>query len=180
MSAGTAEEMVTVGVVAKPHGVKGELAVISHAGSPGIFAGLETVWLKPPSGRPRRFGLRACRPHKDRVLLVLAGVTDRDEAEKWRRAEVLAKRDDLPPPQEDEVFLFELQGWAVALDDGTDLGTITDVMVWPAEVWTITTPQGREVLFPVAEEFVTGVDAEAGRVRISPPPGLLELYLDLE
>lgn len=45
------------------------------------------------------------------------------------------------------------------------------------EIWTITTPDGREVLFPVQQEFVVELDPDQGIAVISPPPGLLEIYL---
>jgi 16S rRNA processing protein RimM len=44
-------------------------------------------------------------------------------------------------------------------------------------LWSIRTPDGKEVLFPAVEEFVLDIDLEAGSVRIAPPPGLLDLYL---
>jgi 16S rRNA processing protein RimM len=46
------------------------------------------------------------------------------------------------------------------------------------EIWTILTPEGREILFPAAPDFVLEINPEAGLARIAPPPGLLALYLE--
>jgi len=59
------------------------------------------------------------------------------------------------------------------------MGVVADIMLpGGQEVWTIATDDGREVLFPVVEEFLVAVDPEARTVTIAPPPGLLELYLE--
>jgi 16S rRNA processing protein RimM len=46
------------------------------------------------------------------------------------------------------------------------------------EIWAIHTDGGREILFPVVEDFVLSVNLEEGRAVIDPPPGLLEIYLE--
>jgi len=43
------------------------------------------------------------------------------------------------------------------------------------ELWVIETPDGKEILFPAVPDFVDAVDLERGIIRISPPPGLLDL-----
>ena len=202
------KDFVVVGEILKPHGVRGELRVVCHAQSPFLFDELVCVYLRPgprtprpdplatlgpgplrpgqvararrrPPARPRRVEVTSWREHKDLVLLTLAGVDDRDAAEALRGHEVLARKADLPDPGGEELFLHEIQGLTVLLDGGERLGEVRDIMLpGGQEVWTIVTDDGREVLFPVAEEFLVAVDPQAGTVTIAPPPGLLELYLD--
>lgn len=205
MTAG-AKDFIVVGEVLKPHGVKGELRVASYADSPFLFDEVPRVYLRPgprtpvpeperpaprrgrgrPRGRaprpaavhPREMKVVSWREHKGAVLMVLDGVPDRNAAEAVRGCEVLVRREDLPEPEEGELFLDELTGLSILLEDGTALGEVVDVMLpGGQEVWTIRTADGREVLFPVAEEFLLHVAPENGVVTIAPPPGLLELYL---
>jgi 16S rRNA processing protein RimM len=123
--------------------------------------------------------VRACRGE---LLLTLRGVDSRDKAEELRRHHVLISRNMLPPPAEGEVYLFSLPGLRVLARDeegaDADIGRIASVDT-PAgqEIWTILTPEGREILFPAAPDFVLDIDPEAGFARIAPPPGLLALYL---
>jgi len=44
------------------------------------------------------------------------------------------------------------------------------------EIWSIQGIDGKEILFPVAGEFIQDINIESGEIIISPPPGLLELY----
>lgn len=175
----TPSDEVTVGLVARPHGVRGEVVVESRLDDPELFYGLRTVRLAPPTpgaaGTTRR--VRSWRPLKDRMLLSLDGVNDRDAAEALRGQAVLVKASDLPPPSEDDIFLRDLLGCRVATSRIPDLGVIEDVSLpGGSELWIIRHPSGREILFPAAPEFVTEVDLEAKLVQVDPPPGLLELY----
>jgi 16S rRNA processing protein RimM len=174
-------KFIVIGEVARVHGLKGEFSVIWHADSPSLLDALPAVYLKlPDMDRPKRFGVRARREHQGRILLWLDKVDGRDAAEAWRGAELLAKAEDLPGLDDDEVYLHDLLDAEALLPDGERLGRITAVTAEPTEVWTIETDDGKEVLFPVAEEFVVSMDLVAGQVVIEPPPGLLELYLEAE
>jgi 16S rRNA processing protein RimM len=175
------KDFVVIGEVAKPHGVKGEVRVHTHTESPSFFSGLDEIWLAAGDGRLRAYEIVAARTHKGGVLLTLAGVEDRDAAEMLRGAEVRVPEDALPEPAEDEIYMHEVLGLEVRLPDGGLLGTVRDFEVrGDSEVWSVEAPDGREILLPVADEFIVELDAEARRAVADPPPGLLELYLGSE
>lgn len=175
---------VALGEVARPHGIKGELRINARVDSPAFFDSLQAVWLGRDEKRPRRHRLLSWRLHQGAPLLTLEGVPDRNAAELLRGLLVLVPAEDLPEPAEDEVYLHELEGAAVlvAPDDPegepVPLGVLENFFeAGGQETWSIRTPDGREVLFPVAEEFIESIDEESGEIVISPPPGLIELYL---
>ena len=104
-------------------------------------------------------------------------------AETLRGLAVCVRSEDVPPPEPDEVFLHELLGLRVRLAAASptdpDLGILEDVQdAGGTELWHIRDTQGREILFPAADELVPEIDLDAGIVVIDPPPGLLELYQD--
>jgi len=178
-------DLVAVGQVIKPHGVKGECCVLSYADSPALFDALDRVRLTPEGGDPalgRPARIVSWRPHKGRVLVIFKGVDDRDAAEALRGLELVVPVAELPPPDEDEFWLMDLPGLEVRLPGGEVLGPIVRVDTPPGpvvgqEIWVIDA-HGREVLFPAVAEFVVQVDLEAGFVVIDPPPGLLDIYLN--
>lgn len=135
------------------------------------------------SGRmalPKRYDIVDMRMHKGAPLLTLSGIVDRNMAESVRNQNILVPRSRLPRLEEDEIFMSQLPGLEVfTLDDkSVPLGIISAVDDTAGqEIWTITTPDGREVLFPVQQEFVVELDPDQGIAVISPPPGLLEIYL---
>ncbi len=170
------DSLILVGRIVKPHGIKGELCVDFYADSPSIL-GAE-VWLGLPPAPRRAAGVTACRFHHDRLLLTLDGILDRNAAETLRGAEILVPRERLPKLKEGEVYLADLPGFAVILQEtGEIIGTITEAgLASGQEIWQITTPAGKDILFPAVPEFVAALDAQARTAHICPPPGLLELY----
>ena len=193
-----AHGMVAVAHVAKPHGIRGELCMDSHAGSPLLFAPGHTLFLATPAagggpGRPRPYTVLASREHTGRMLVTLEGVPDRTAADLLRGAEVFIAEADLPAPDEGEEYLFRLLGSRVFLPDsaapdgktapGEELGVFEAILDTPGQVtWVIrgTGPKavGAEILFPAVPLFILSLDAERKRIVIDPPPGLIELYLD--
>lgn len=170
------EGFVLLGTVARPHGIRGELAVDWYADAPpGDFPRL---WLCRRGAAPRAVALLAGRIHKGRPLLLLEGVTTRDEAEALRGCGLCVPRADLPEPPEGEAYLADLLGADVLLPDGSRIGRLDHVEM-PAgrEVWAILTDAGREILFPARPAFIRSFDLKGRRVRIDPPPGLLDVYL---
>lgn len=170
------EGFVLLGVVARPHGLRGEFAADWYADAPpGDFPRL---WLCRRGATPRAAALLAARAHKGRPLLLLEGAATRDEAEALRGAGLCVPRADLPEPPEGEAYLADLIGADVMLPDGGRIGRLDHVET-PAglEVWAILTDSGREILFPARPEFIRSFDLDGRRVCIDPPPGLLDVYL---
>lgn len=179
-----AHGLVAVARVAKPHGIRGELCMDTHAGSPLLFAPGRTLFLAVPGpgggpGRPRAFEVAACREHTGRLLVTLKGVPDRNAADLLRGAEVFVSEADLPPPDAGEEYLHRLLGSRVLLADGTALGVFEAILDTPGQLtWVIRAQSGQEILFPAVPEFILGLDAKRGEIVVDPPPGLVELYLD--
>ena len=66
-------------------------------------------------------------------------------------------------------------GLAVRDEDGTEIGTLKDVMETGAnDVYVIALADGRELLLPAIRQCVLEVDVEAGFIRIHILDGLLD------
>ncbi len=173
-----AKDLLTCGKVVKPHGLKGELCIIWHADSPLLLQETGKIYLRMPAERPRAFRPEALREHRNRLLLQLEQITGRDEAEKWRGAEILVDARELPREDEDEVYLYELLGCRVYLDSGKYLGLLQGFVPQKnGEIWQIVDEKGTEILFPAEDDFIVHLDPGAKKAVISPPEGLLDLYL---
>ncbi len=171
-------ELLLVAEVVKSHGLKGEVCIDSHADSPFSFDEVSSLYLQSKGQKPRRFVVQSFRRHKGRALVIFKGINDRDKADTLRGMDVLVQKEDLPELRADEVYMYQLKNASVELEDGTAVGTISDFLFAPGqETWVISSPEGREILFPAVAEFVLSVDVEAGKVVIAPPEGLLELYM---
>lgn len=170
--------LVTIGTLARPHGIKGEIRVNYYAESPLLLRG--EVYLQAGNQPPRKMEVDTVRMHQGTPLVRFVAAPDRTAAELLRGQEVLVPDADLPEPDEDEVYLRDMLGLSVLLDaTGEHLGVLDHVLFHgEQEVWVILTPSGREIFLPAVPEFVADIDLDAERIRITPPEGLLELYTD--
>jgi 16S rRNA processing protein RimM len=168
---------IIIGKITKPHGIKGEVSVDFYADSPSILG--QTVWLKLPPAPPYTCEVLVTRRHQGRLLLTLENVPDRTAAELLRNAEVLIPRDRLPALEPGEIYLADLPGFTVILKETNEpIGEIVEIDLSSGqEIWRIATPTGKEVLFPAVPEFVAELNAETRTAHITPPSGLLEIYL---
>ncbi|GAB7023887.1 ribosome maturation factor RimM [Salidesulfovibrio brasiliensis] len=172
------KSFVTVGKVVKPHGIRGEFSMHLYADSPLLFDEIGSVFLFFGKGRPKRFAVSKWRKHKGMILMTLEKVEDRDRAEELRGAEVLVRTRDLPEIDDDEVYLYQLEGLRVELSDGTEVGVLSGFIETPQqETWSITMPNGKELLLPAVPEFVLDIDLDAERIVIDPPEGLLDVCI---
>ena len=170
------ENFVQMGVLVRPHGIRGEIAVNWQAVSP--FSVAYPWYLQAGNGQPRPVRIVAWREHKGRPLVQIEGIADRNGAEHLRGQKLLVPRTVLPELPDDEAYIGDLLGFQVVLEDGSPLGRFEDVEQSAAhDVWVIVTPDGREVLFPADPSFIVAFDMPGRTITIAPPPGLVDLYL---
>jgi len=159
------ERLVPLGVVARPHGVSGELRVHRFNASSTLLLERDAVWLRRGED-VREHRVESARLHSGFVLLRLRGVEGRDAADLLRGVEVCVPRDALPPPDPDEVYLADLVGLQARLADGSVAGEIVDVISYPsADCLLLRTGEGdREV--PLLKPYVRDVDLTARTVIV--------------
>lgn len=173
----TQTKLVVIGEVIKPHGIRGEFSVENHADSPQLYAPGRRLGLRAPGKRERSVTVLSSRPHQGRLLLTIEGVADRDAAESLRGMEIVVPASELPDLGEDEVYLHEIVGFDVVLEDGVSVGVLEGFLEVPGQdVWTIRSREGKEILLPANEQTVPEIDMDQRRIVIAPPPGLLELF----
>lgn len=173
---------LTVGRVVKAHGISGELVVEIRTDDPAArFAPGSTLRAKPSrGGAERSCVIESAREHGGRLLVRLAGVTDRDAADALRGTLFVVDSGDLPPIDEaDTYYDHELEGLHVRTITGQDVGVVAEVVHTAAgELLAVRHESGddkREVLVPFVTAIVTSVSLDDGAIEIDPPEGLLDL-----
>ena len=167
-------ELVTVGLIAKVHGIGGEVVVHPLTDDPGRFNAGATVLLEVPGAPASQRLILGSRMHQQRFLVLLEGVADRTAAEALRGGRLCVRESDLPALPPGQVWLHDLPGMAVESEDGADLGTVHQVLETGEDrrLLVVRGPQG-EFLVPFIEQFVLSVDRDARRIRIRVLEGLL-------
>jgi 16S rRNA processing protein RimM len=173
---------LTVGRVVKAHGISGELVVEIRTDDPAArFSPGNTLRAKPSRGGPERSCvIESAREHGGRLLVRLAGVTDRDAADALRGTLFVVDSADLPDIDEaDTYYDHQLEGLRVHTTAGEQVGLVAEVLHTAAGELLAVRPesgdQKREVLVPFVSAIVTAVSLDDGTVEIDPPEGLLDL-----
>jgi 16S rRNA processing protein RimM len=113
--------------------------------------------------------------HSGRFVVHFAGVDDRNAAEALRGQTLTIDVDPAELPEDpDEFYDHQLVGLNVALEDGSVIGVIGEVIHLPSQDLLSVKREGdTEVLIPFVMEFVPEIDLDSKTVTITPPPGLL-------
>jgi 16S rRNA processing protein RimM len=168
------DDMITIGVVVKPQGRKGEVLVQPLSDRPDRFESLRRVFVPVPGGAGARAVAVTDRwPHKGRFVLKLEGVDSIDEAEKYRGIDLRIGEDEVEALPAGSYYHYQLKGLRAEDPAGRTLGTVADVLVTGGEapVLVVRGGPGGEVLIPMAEAFIRQVDLEQGRiVAVNPEP----------
>lgn len=173
---------LTVGRVVKAHGISGELVVEIRTDDPDArFSPGNTLRAKPSrGGEERRCVIESVREHGGRLLVRLAGVTDRDAADALRGSMFVVDSEDLPDiDEEDTYYDHQLEGLRVRTGTGESVGVVAEVLHTAAgELLAVRAgapDEKREVLVPFVSAIVTSVSLDDGVIEIDPPDGLLDL-----
>lgn len=157
----TADGWVSLGVVARAHGVRGALKLHTWSDeTDALRAGLEV------KVGERVYRVAGYAPG----VLTLDDVSDREAAERLRGVEVFVRRADFPV-DDASVYLVDLVGAAVVDEAGHALGVVEGFSDNGAQPLVSVARAGApSVLVPWVPAIVRS--AERGRVVLAPPAGL--------
>lgn len=172
--------LIELGRIVGAHGLRGEVRVAPHAPPcPTLRPGL-LVRLHLPHAPPRVVEITGVRTaYKARqktpsLLLALAGVSSRSEAEGLCGATLLVDEAALPRLAAGEFYHYRLIGLAVKTVTNLRVGDIAGILTTPAHDVLVVRDGTDEHLIPVVADVIHTIDLSGRRVVIDPPPGLLE------
>jgi 16S rRNA processing protein RimM len=165
---GRATQPVVLGVIARPHGVRGEVRMRPYNPGSTVLWSVAQVCLCAPDGSDRTVALRAARGTPDSPILALEGVEGREAAEALKGTEVAVPRSALPSPEPDEWYVVDLIGLRVTDPGGTVVGEVEDVISYPSIDCLRVRSEGGVREVPMTEPWFQGVDLDAGEVHVGP------------
>jgi len=178
------DDLVLVGTIERPHGLRGEVVVkpltdfADERFVPG--AALATAPAGQTPDPSTSLWIEDVRWLKDRPLVLFEGIETVEAAETLRGQGLWIAASARPALEAGLFYETDLVGCRVETAGGPDapgtiVGTVQRLEGAPgASVLVVGTPQG-EVLVPLADEICRVIDPAARRIVIDPPAGLLEL-----
>ena len=124
-------ELLEVGTITSPQGLKGELRVYSDSDFPERFTKAGRRWLQhPDTNAITEVQLRGGRSlaGKNLYVIKLEGVENRDRAEELRNYKLLVDKSDRPKLSKDEYHVSDLVGMEVYQQQtGENIGVVVDM-----------------------------------------------------
>ncbi len=177
-------DLLVVGRVVAPQGLRGELRVLPQSDFPERFTRAGQRWLRRAGQQARQVRLLAGRglPGKELFVVRFEGVDSREAAEALVGQELLVRSDDRPRLSQGEFHVMDLVGLEVRLlaEQPTRIGRVIDLHhagndLLEVELDPGEGDEGRRVLVPFVTAIVPRVEPAEGWLGITPPPGLLDL-----
>jgi 16S rRNA processing protein RimM len=156
---------VVLGRISGLFGVRGWVKVFSYTEPreallqyKGLLLGRNGEWQSIKVAEGQR--------HGKTVILHLEGFDDRDQAAALIGTEIGAMRSDLPEPEDGHYYWLDLIGLKVVHRDGTELGTIKDMLETGAnDVMVVEGEQERLIPF-IKGKIVINVDLNEKQVDV--------------
>lgn len=165
------KSFVAIAEVARPHGTSGELRLRVFNPDSDLLARRPPLRLVCADGSVKNAQLRSMRHVPGAVLVRLAGVTDRDQAEALRGARVEVARDELEPTDEDEYYHCDLENCRVTVA-GIEIGRVVAVVSYPTcDALVVEHEKGR-LEVPLVDPYLGHIDIDAGVIELHTIQGL--------
>ena len=162
-----------VGVVTKPHGIKGELRVFPTTENPERFKLL--VGHEVTVGNDSR-EIVGAKVTKGMAVVRFRGIDDRNSAEGLLGQKIYISDALALPLSEDMYYERDIIGMGVYDEFGNRLGEIEKILSSPAnDVYVVKPEKGKAYMFPAVKEIVLDVSPEDRKMTVRMPLGMEEL-----
>lgn len=162
------QELITIGVIVAPHGVRGDVRILPRTDFPERFMNMDVCYI---NGEP--YHITSAKFHKQFILATFKELPDRTAVERLGKQEIKVPRQDLMELPEDRYYIFEIEGLAVEDTEGNDLGIVKEVLQPGAnDVYVVAKEGEPDLLLPALKTVVLTIDIESGKMIVDPPEWL--------
>lgn len=170
-------EYFKIGKIVSAFGVEGEMILLHSLGKKTSLKGMAAIFLEDRKSSFLPYFIRSARVKNEKeIYLKLEDISSREAALKLVQREVWMEEKDF------EKFAagsapIALLGYSVVAN-GTAVGKIEEVIEQPHQVLCKILIEGKDVLIPLHEKTLQGVDKAGKKVFVDLPEGLLDIYRD--
>jgi 16S rRNA processing protein RimM len=162
---------ISVAIVLKPRGFRGELAVIPYKPNSGSLKKGARVTLQKGENS-REATILDVVLLNGRISLRLDDIESEEAAEYWRGAELLMESESLEKLGTGEYYHFQIEGCEVYEDSGKFVGKVKAVESYTAnDILSLDSEQG-EILIPMIKSVIESIDIESKKIIIRKLEGL--------
>ena len=171
------EDYFQIGTVTKTRGLKGEMQVFISFDQPEKLK-FASLYMEL-GGKLIPYSVRFFKlPQKNIAYLLLEDVDTIEKAALLVRKNVFLLTKHKPKKKKDEFGLKDLLHFIAVDENEGELGEIIEIHEYPQQFIATVSYKNQEVLFPLNESIIKGIDVVKGVVTVDLPEGLLDVYLE--
>ncbi|KAA3642281.1 MAG: 16S rRNA processing protein RimM [Chloroflexi bacterium] len=165
-------DFVLVGILQKPHGLRGEMLMRVMTDFPERLKPETKMYL---GDEHEVVTIRSVREHNKGLLVAFEEFKGRNELDHIRNVPLFARASELPQLEEGEYYYHQLIGMQVVSDEGLEVGVLAEILETGAnDVMVVRSEKYGEVLLPFMDEVFLGVDVEKKIVQVHLMEGLID------
>ena len=158
-------DLVVMGRVVGPYGIKGWLKIQPFSESLEALCGYSTWWVTK-AGQTREIAVLQAKVHGATVIAQVEGLENPEAAALLKGAEVAVSRELLPATQAGEYYWSDLMGLEVVNEQEEMLGRVAGHLSTGAHDVMRVVDGKTERLLPFVEAVIRKVDLAARRIRV--------------
>jgi 16S rRNA processing protein RimM len=167
-------DRIAVGVIRKPHGVRGEASVEVWTDSIERIGTLKEVTLVSPDETSSRTAvIETVRAHKERALVKFREFSAPEELRDVHNWTIEISEDEARELEADEYYLHDLPGLTLVDAEGKERGVVVDAYEGGGGILlSVKRADGRMFDVPFAADICTEIDLAQKRIVVAMPEGL--------
>lgn len=170
------KEYFSIGYISKTRGLKGELQLYFEVNNPQDYTELESVFLEIHK-KPVPFFISKISVQKNLAYIYLEDIDHIDQAKPLVGKAVYISVKDIPENTNDDTPEL-LKSFLVIDKSKGELGVIKEIQILPKQYIASIDFKGKEILFPLHQEFIKNIDSKNRIIEVDLPEGLVDLYLE--
>lgn len=163
-----------IGLVLKPHGLKGEVTMSVDLDAPENLADLKSMFLDM-DGRLVPHFIEHISARGAKAFIKFEDINTPEAAQKISKRLIYIPRTERPKSVRGEFYNDEVVNFEVFDEHNELLGEITEVMNAGLNRLLVLNHHGREVLIPINSPFITSVNKSKKKISVNLPEGFLDI-----
>ncbi|MGO1243514.1 MAG: ribosome maturation factor RimM [Sphingobacterium sp.] len=169
------EEAFYIGYITRTRGLKGEMQLFFEF-EDYLDLQLDVLFLEMNKKLVPYF-IDAVKLHNNSTAYISFEDVDHiDKAQPLLKKKVYLPLEKMPVRDPDDFRYSDLIGYIVVDQTEGELGEITNVQELPQQFIATVNVDGKELMFPLSDDLIIGVDADEHVIEVKLPDGLVALY----
>jgi 16S rRNA processing protein RimM len=168
------ESCFKIGVIAKPHGLKGEVTVLLED-SQVDWENLKSAFILTKAGQFVPYFIETISVRGSKAFLKFEDVNSPELAASISKREIFLPKSERPKSGKGEFYDDEITGFEVSDETVGALGVVVGVEMSGVNRLVVVKGNDKEVLIPVNSPFILSINKSRKKISVNLPEGFLDI-----